>query len=162
MIRYSIALLPLALAACGGPGGNITINDKDGNVSITSDGEGRTTIKAPGVDISAKLPRIELDAADFDINGLKLYPGSRIRDFKVNAADRDASGGNDHVALSFDAPAPLATIQAWYRDAMTKQGFTVSPHGTGLAGTTDEGQPVTLELQADGAGKSKGTLTLGS
>lgn len=160
--RYAAVLLPLSLAACGDTGGNITINDKDGNVSITTDANGQTSIKAPGVDISARLPKISLDSADFDISGLKLYPGSKPRDFKVDAGNGGAGPGQDHVSISFDAPAPLATVQSWYRDEMAKKGFKVSAQGDGFAGTTDKGEPVTLELKADGADKSKGTLTIGA
>ncbi|MDF7777321.1 hypothetical protein P1X14_18835 [Sphingomonas sp. AOB5] len=162
MFRTAAILLPLTLAACGGPGGNITINDKDGNVTISSDANGHTIVKAPGVDISASLPKFQLGAEDFDISGMKLYPGSTARDFKINAGSNGGGRDKDHVELSFDAPAPLAKVQGWYRDEMAKRGFKMTPQGTGFAGTTDEGQPMTLELEADGADKTKGTLTIGA
>lgn len=160
MLRLSVALLPLSLAACGGVGGNITINDKDGNVAIATDKDGRTTIKAPGVDITTTLPKVSLKAEDFDINGMKLYPGSTISDVNIQAGDN--GNANDHVALKFAAPADLASVQAWFRDQTGKHGFKVTPSGNGFAGTTDDGQPITIELNADGKGKTSGALRVGA
>ncbi len=164
MLRYQAILLPLLLAACGGAGSNITISDSEGNVAIVTDAEGRTRVKAPGVDISARLPQLKIDAKDFDVSGMKLYPGTTIRDINITAdTARNVTGSDrDHVQLSFDAPAPLATVQAWYRDAMAKQGFKVTASGNGLAGTTDEGEQITLQLEANGADKSRGSLRVGA
>lgn len=154
--------LPLTLAACGpGANTNISIQDKDGNVNIATDDEGRTSIKLPGVDASIKLPRINIDAADFDVNGVKLYPESTIKTFNLDANDQGAKH-EGRIAVKFESPAPLDKVQAWFRDAMAKRGFKVSAVGNGFAGTTDDGQPVTLELEADGADKSKGTITVGA
>ncbi|MEI9853147.1 MAG: hypothetical protein WDN24_22500 [Sphingomonas sp.] len=155
--------LALALAACGGVGGNtsISISDEEGNVTITSDASGRTAIKGPGIDISAKLPRIQIESADFDVGGVKLYPGSTVRDFNLNAAERIGEKDNAKLSVVFDSPASLDKVQAWFRDNMAQRGFKVAPRGTGFSGTTNDGDPIEVELQADGADKAKGRMTVG-
>ncbi len=162
MRRYAMLLMPFTLAACV-PEGNstITINGEDGNVSIVTDAEGRTTVKAPGVNVSANLPKFNVDSAD--VSGIKLYPGSTVRDFNLDATD-GGRGEKDQgrVSLSFDAPASLDKVQAWFRDKMAARKFKVSPQGNGFAGTTDKGDPVTLELDADGPDKTKGKMTVGA
>lgn len=165
MFRAAILLpLPLALAACGPHEGNtsfsINAHGEDGNVSIRSDKSGRAEIKVPGFAASITLPRIDIDAEEFDVDGLKLYPGSTIRDFNVDATERAGDDNDARVAVSFESPASLAKVQAWFRDAMARQNFTVSPAGTGFAGTTNDGQPIAVELEADGAEKVKGKLTI--
>jgi hypothetical protein len=162
MLRYAALVLPLTLAACGPNGAtNISIHDSDGDVNVSSDGNGVASIKLPGIDASIKLPPIKVSAADFEVNGVKLYPGSTLKglDVNANAQDNEKDG---RVATSFDSPASLAKVQAWFRDAMAKHGFKVSQQGNGFAGTTDDGQPVTVELEADGPDKTKGSMTVGA
>ena len=163
MKRFAIVLAPLALAACGTEGNStITLNGEDGNVSIVTDADGRTTVDAPGVNASITLPRINIDAADFDVNGVKLYPGSTVRDFKLDASEGFDTKGKGHLSIAFDAPASLDKVQAWFRDNMAARKFKVSAQGSGFAGTTDEGDPVPLELTPDGADKTKGKMTIGA
>lgn len=161
-MRHTVILLaPLALAACGTEGNStITINGEEGNVSIVTDADGRTTINAPGVSISAKTPKINLEG-DMDLSGVKLYPGSKVHEFNLDAT---GNGGEDkgRVVVAFEAPAGLEKVQAWFQDKMAARKFKVSPQGNGFAGTTDEGAPVTLELNADGADKTRGKMTIGA
>ena len=164
MRRFAILLAPLALAACGSEGNStITLNGEDGNVSIVTDADGHTTIKAPGVSGSVDLPKVDIDSADFQVSGVKLYPGSTVRDFNLDASDSN-SGGKDHgrLSIAFEAPASLDKVQAWFRDNMAARKFKVSAQGNGFAGTTDEGDPVTLELTPDGTDKTKGKMTIGA
>ncbi|MES2442626.1 MAG: hypothetical protein V4574_07325 [Pseudomonadota bacterium] len=162
MLRYALLALPLTLAACGpGANTNISIQDEDGNVNIATDANGHTSIKLPGVDASIKLPKLDIGDGNVDVRGVKLYPGSTIRDLSINANDTGAKH-EGKVAIKFESPGSLAKVQAWFRDAMAKKGFKVSAAGNGFAGTTDDGQPVKLELEADGTDKSKGIFTVGS
>lgn len=164
MKRFAILLVPLALAACGTDGNStITLNGEDGNVSIVTDANGQTKIEGPGISGSVTLPKINIDSADFQVSGVKLYPGSTVRDFNLDASDRSGSG-KDHgrVSLTFDAPGTLDKVQAWFRDNMAARKFKVSAQGNGFAGTTDEGDPITVELNADGADKTKGKMTIGA
>lgn len=161
MLRYAAFALPLLLAACG-PGGNtnISIHDADGDVNISTDDNGHASIKLPGLDASIKLPKMDITGSNFDVNGVKLYPGSTVKDVNVDATSGDGKDGR--VALKFEAPASLDKVQTWFRDAMAQHHFKVSPQGSGFAGTTDDGQPITLELEADGPDKARGTMTVGA
>lgn len=161
-MRTLILLAPLTLAACGTDGNSsIAIDGEDGNVSIVAGADGDTVIEAPGISGSIKLPKIDIDEADFQVNGIKLYPGSTIRNFHLDASEsRGADKGR--MTVAFEAPAALGKVQAWFRDNMEKRRFKVAPAGNGFAGTTDEGAPVTVELEADGADKSKGQMTIGT
>ena len=165
MARLAALLLALPLAACGGGGGDsnfsIHAEGKDGNVAVASDGSGHMSIKAPGIEGSIKLPKIDIDAADFDVDGVKLYPGSKIHDFNISAADRAASGKDQgQVTIAFDSPASLDKVQGWFRDNMAQQGFKVAPKGNGFAGTTSDGGAVTLDLTADGDERTTGKMIL--
>ena len=163
MRPHILLLLPIALplAACGGgEGSNITISGENGNVSIVTDADGNTSVSAPGVSGTISLPRINIDAADFNVNGVKLYPGSTVKDFNLDASGADERSG--HLSIAFSSPASLDKVQAWFRDNFGQRGFKVSPSGNGFAGTTDKGDPITLELTADGEGKTTGKMTVGA
>jgi hypothetical protein len=162
-----LVLLPLTfaftLAACDGSGTSISINAKDdeGNTLLSTDANGQVDIKVPGFSGSVRLPRIHINAEDFEMNGVKLYPGSTIDDFRADAQDK---GGNDDmgkVTIRFRSPATPTAVRDWFRDNMTKQGFKVETRGNGLTGTTDDNQPFTVALNADGDGKSKGRMEVG-
>src|SRR3546814_8281690 len=94
MWRSLILLTAVApLAACGlngDTGTTITINstDSDGNVVARADGaSGKVSIDLPGFSGELKLPKIHLDAEDFDLNGVHLYPGSQIANMAVDAKE---------------------------------------------------------------------------
>jgi hypothetical protein len=161
-----LLLLALPLAACGGgEGTSISINasgGEDGNSSIATDANGQVAINVPGFSGAIKLPKIQINAENFDINGLKLYPKSRISDLKVDAEDKAGDRDQGKVRVAFESPAALATVQGWFRDNLAKQGFKVQPQGNGFAGTTDEGESFALTLDPDGADKIKGRIEVGN
>lgn len=167
MFRSSLLLFAvLPLSACGeGPGTSVTIDARsegEGNATIAADGNGSLSIKAPGFDGSLKLPPIRIEAEDFDVNGLNLYPGSTIRDLHVDAEERLGSPDRGKVRIAFEAPAPLATVQAWFREKLAAQDFVVAPEGNGFAGKTSDGDSFALQLEADGEGKTKGRMEVGN
>lgn len=162
-MRLSPLLLAIPLAACGTGGGtnfSISAEGNEGNVVISADENGKTQIKGSGFEGSISLPKFKMKADDFDVNGVKLYPGSELHDFNINASD---SGGKDdgRVSLTFTSPAALEKVQDWFRDKMAERDFKVKPQGNGFTGTTDEGDPISLTLDADGADHTKGTLKVG-
>jgi len=158
MNRLALLLARLALAACDGAGTSISLsgNGSEGNVSIKTGADGQVSIQAPGVSIASKLPRINLTAEDFDINGLKLYPNSAIRE--LNAIGDDSGKDDSRVTVAFDSPAALATVQAWFRDNLAKHGFKAQALGNGFTGISKDGEPFSLELSAEGADKTRGRM----
>lgn len=159
MKRIWIALpLAVVLAACGGSGDgtSVSIKGEDGNTLASVGKDGRVEIKAPGFEGSVKLPKFEFGADNFEVDGLKLYPGSTIANLNV-----DASGGKDgSVKVEFDAPAAAGQVQNWFREQMQSAGFTVDLKDGALSGKTGDGSPFALKIVPQGDGKSRGTLSV--
>lgn len=108
-MRASLLALaaPLALlAGCGGDdaGTSISIkgNDSEGKPATASmdGGSGQVKIDVPGFEASIKLPKIQLDADNFDLGGVKLYPGSKVTSMNIDAAKEDQAG--DAVTIAFE------------------------------------------------------------
>lgn len=160
-------LLGLALTACDDSksGTSISINssDSDGNVVANLDGNsGAVAINVPGFSGKLNLPKIHLDSKDFEMNGVHLYPGSTISTVNVDAHNNSKGGDDDNgtVRVTFASPAAPATVRDWFQQKLGAAGFTLSPSGSGLVGTTDEKKPFKLELVPEGTDKSSGTITV--
>lgn len=159
----ALMLLALPLAACGDDEGTaISLNARsdDGNSTVSTDADGRLSIRAPGFEGSIKLPKIQISAEDFDVNGVKLPPGSVIQGLDVDADDRTGSDDKGTVSVTFESPVSVGEAQTWFRDNMAERNFVVQPRGTGFAGKTDDGEDFAIDLSADGDGRSKGTMTV--
>jgi hypothetical protein len=103
-----------------------------------------------------KLPKFEFGADDFEVDGLKLYPGSTIANLNVQS-----SGSKEGtVQVDFDAPAAAAQVQSWFREQMQSAGFTVDLKDGALAGKTSDGSPFTLKLAPQSGDKTRGTLSV--
>jgi hypothetical protein len=165
-MRVALLLVPaLALAACDGAdhGTSISVsgNATDGNRQVAAmDGStGQVKIDVPGFQGSFKLPRIQMTADNFDMNGVHLPPGSKIEGFNVDAGE----GGKDDgkVTVAFEAPTDAAGVRGWFAERLPKAGYTVHADGAGLLGTTDDKKPFVLKLDGAGGGHAKGTITIG-
>lgn len=155
-----LALPTLALlGACGGGDGDgtsITIKGEDGNVVASAGKDGRVAIKVPGFEGAVKLPEFQFGADDFEVDGLKLYPGSTIANLNVESG----SGKDGSVKVQFDAPAAASRVQDWFREQMQSAGFTVSLKDGALSGRTGDGSPFSLKVDAAGTERSRGTLSV--
>jgi len=162
-----LAAAALALAACGEHDGNSTSisfsgNSSDGAVSGGIDSSGNLKIDANGFKADLKLPKFSVDANNFEMNGVHLYPGSTISSIDVNGGDDDGNGKDTgKVRVAFTSPATAATVRDWLKERLGKAGFTLSADGTGLTGKTDDGKPFALKLNDQGATKSSGTIDMG-
>lgn len=165
MLRLiSLAAAALALAACGEHDGNSTSisfsgNSSDRAVSGGIDSSGNLKIDANGFKADLKLPKFSVDASNFEMNGVHLYPGSTISSINVNGGDDGKDTGK--VRVAFTSPATAATVRDWLKERLGKAGFTLSADGTGLTGKTDDGKPFALKLNDQGATKSSGTIDMG-
>jgi hypothetical protein len=161
-LLLAIALLPLA-ACDGGKGTSISINasDGDGNVVTSVDAGGNATIDLPFFKGKVSIPKLKLDASNFDMNGVHLYPGSTISGVNVDAQDGPAKDDNGTVRLSFNSPAAPATVRDWFKDKLNATGFKLQANGNGLTGTTDDDKPFTLDLTPDGTDRAKGVIKIG-
>ena len=159
-----VAALPLVLSACS------KSDDEDSSVSIDlSDDsaeesekikiggegeEGKFSIKADGFSMDVDLPEIKLDSDDFDLNNVALYPGSKITNFDIE--DQKGEGGK--VTVSFVAPTDADSLSDWFQTKMTAEEFEVTKDGNNLSGTTNEGDPFSLELNEASTKETKGML----
>ena len=73
------------LAACNVHSKNPA--DGDENVSIHADESGHVSFNLPIAQGKVKLPEGMMHNGDFDIDGVKLMPGSKVTGFNLDAAN---------------------------------------------------------------------------
>lgn len=162
-----IALAALPLAACEGnvkegeTGTAITI-DAEGNsgdaVAIQANGEtGRVAIKVPGFEGNLNVPRFVLDNSNFDLDGVKLYPGSKITN--VNVAANKAGNDEAKVNIAFTSPAEPDKVADYLRKAFAENKVAVTANGTSLSGTMTDGEAFSIALEP-GAGGTAGRIAI--
>ena len=150
-----LAGLALSIVACNRPdeGTTVSINADGGNVLGAIDGKtGEMKIDIPGFKGAVTMPKIKIDSGDFDLNGVKLYPGSTIGG--VNVTEKG-------LRVQFTSPAAPDTVRGWFLERLGKVGYTVHADGANVVGTTDEKKAFRLDLVPDGAGKAAGTVVIG-
>ena len=162
-MRFVFLIPPMMLLAACGQGEekkdkatevSINAGDEHGGVQITTgkDGNGRLKICGDGVGIDMKIPDfVDLDVeGDFDIDGVKLYPGSNVTTVNVDASDKN---GQDKatVELGFTSPAAPAKAADWMAGEFAKKDIKVARTGDTLAGKTSDGDDFTISFAPDGA-----------
>lgn len=163
-----IPLAALALTACGSSdngkeGTSVSINAKSESgkdVVIKADGKtGTVSVNVPGFDANLKLPKLMLDNADFDIDGVELYPGSTVQSVNV-VADDSAGEDSANVKVAFKAPADPATVRDWFAKEFSDHSVDVSSAGQGLTGKTKDGDAFTISFAPEGAKATNGTIEI--
>lgn len=147
----------LALAGCGraeDEGTSMSIDTGNGSAAV-SGGTGEVSLDTPLLKGKIKLPKLELTADNFDINGVHLYPGTRIGAMNVNATGE----GDGIVSLSFDSPAPVARVRDWLRGEFEKAGTKVEVEGDSLRGETED-KRFRIDLKPAGQ-RATGKVTIG-
>ena len=143
-----IALPALALAGCEVKVGD-KAKDENGNVSVSA--ESGVSIDAPGFKAKVNIPGIDIGSEHMDIDGMKLFPGSKVAN--VNVVGKDGPG--DNVTMGYTAPGAPAAVASYYENAAKEAGFTgVSLNGTTVNATKDDGDKVTITADPDGANTS--------
>ena len=165
-MRSALILAPaLLLAACGAndtamaDGTQISLKGgEDGNAFSAEMGkDGRVSIDTPGFKMNVDLPKIDLDASNFDINGVKLPAGSKITNMNIAG-----HGDNDGAfRVNFTSPVGTAAVREWFQSKLAAEGFKLTASGDNLAGTTDEGKAFSLTTKANGAA-SESVLSVGN
>jgi hypothetical protein len=162
-----LAFVVVLLAAC-----EERLNGDEGNGGgeVAAEGkaeEGTVSIKAPGVDISVKVPKGLREKARFQDDGNILPPGARPSGVHVEAGESHQDGSREGaVEVRFTADAPPAELAAWYRDPARGPDIdigSVNEEGAGfiVAGTTrNKKDPFTIRLTPRQGGGTEGRLTL--
>jgi len=162
----AIPLAALALTACGTDskqGTSVSINAKseDGKVVvINADGKtGAVSVNVPGFNADLKLPRVMLDNADFDIDGVELYPGSTVGSVNV-VADDSGSKDSANVKIAFSAPADPTTVMNWFAKEFAANSVTVKRGANALTGTTKDGDSFSMNFAVADAKATNGTIEI--
>ncbi|WOF43637.1 hypothetical protein KNJ79_01330 [Sphingopyxis indica] len=169
-MRLAFLIPPMLLLAACGQGEDkkdateiaINADGDDGGVQIkTGQNGGKLTIGGKdGTAVNINIPDfVDFDIeGDFDIDGVKLYPGSKITRVDIDASDK---GGNDKatVKLGFTSPAAPAKAADWMAGEFAKKGVKVTRDGDMLAGKDEDGDDFTIAFAPDGA-TSKGTVKI--
>ncbi|RYH08056.1 MAG: hypothetical protein EON57_05645 [Alphaproteobacteria bacterium] len=94
----------------------------DGNVAITADdGADGVSVSVPGFEAKVKVPGIEMGGENLDIDGIKLYPGSKLKG--INVTDQKGPG-NGLVDMRFTSPAAPDKVAAHFAQAARDNDFT--------------------------------------
>ena len=159
----AVALLPLAACGADKDGTSISINTSNGDGSVLAgfDGNGEASIDTPFFKGKVALPNVKLDANNFDMNGVHLYPGSTIGSVNITAKNKPDAEEDGHVRVAFTSPASPAAVRDWFKTKLTSAGFTLTAEGNGLTGKTNEGEPFALDLVPNGSDMAKGVITIG-
>jgi len=148
-----LATFALPLAACDrsqeGTQVAVTANGSGGSI----DKGGEVKIDTPAFKGAFKLPQINLAAENFDINGVHLYPDSKIASVNVDGT------GKDKVTVRFTSPGDVATVCGWFAEQFAKAGNPVKVAGNTLTGKDDD-QTFTIDL-TEQDGQSAGVVRIG-
>lgn len=166
---FLFPLMALALSACGTsdddgkPGTDIAIDiqtDEGKPLRATADGKtGAFAVDIPGFKAEIALPKIKLGADNFDIGGVKLYPGSNV--LAMGISQEPGNMDITKVEVSFDAPAAPDVVKSWFLEKFgAKSGTTVTSGPNGITGTTSDGEPFAIDLKAGEAGHSIGKVAI--
>ena len=99
MNRSALFLLVPLLAGCNVHSKHSA--DGDENVVINADDSGHIAFNVPFAQGQVKVPGAMMHSGDFDIDGVKLIPGSSVTGFNLNAGDHGST-----VNIAFSAPVP--------------------------------------------------------
>jgi hypothetical protein len=130
--------------------------NEDGNVTITAEEGGNVAFNLPFVKGQVQVPSGFMHNGDFDIDGVKLMPGSQVTGFSVFAADKGAD-----VNMAFTVPAAPDAVRAYFVDQFKQKGVDAALAGDTVAGKTKDGSPFTIQVASVESG-SKGTIVIHS
>ncbi|CAM3122708.1 hypothetical protein SPAN111604_04760 [Sphingomonas antarctica] len=144
LLLVTIAALPLA--AC-----DIQRTNKDDKtVTFNASDNGAVAFQVPGVKGNIKLPGTMRMHGDMDIDGVKIFPDSRVGSVNVNDQD---------VVIGFKSPGTVATVKDYYAKQFAEKGVSVTADGDGFTGKTKDGDDFALTL-ADSGGATAGTMKI--
>ncbi|MFS0737366.1 hypothetical protein ABC347_09975 [Sphingomonas sp. 1P06PA] len=122
---------------------------KDG-VSLKS-GDNGVAIDVPGFSAKVKIPGLDIDGAEMDIDGMALAANTTVT--RVDVVGDDAAKGGDVVKIGFTSTDAPAKLIAHYREAGKAAGFTMTGDARSASGEKPGGKrfAVTTSPAANGA-----------
>ena len=128
----------------------------DENVSINADESGHISFNLPIGQGELKVPTGFMHKGDFDIDGVKLPPGSSITGVSVFARNEGST-----VNMSFNAPTSPDDVRSYFVEQFRRQGVAASLSGDEVAGKTKDGSPFRIDVGPASNG-SKGKIEVQS
>lgn len=109
-------------------GASVRIGGGEGNHAVSlKSGEDGVAIDVPGFSAKVKVPGLDINGADMDIDGMALAANTTVT--RVDVTGDDAAGGGDIVRIGFTSTDAPATLIAHYRQAGQAAGFTMASDG---------------------------------
>jgi hypothetical protein len=157
MNKRFVLLLTLALiAACERQEDQANVGIGSGNAGAGTAEESRVKIDTPAIKADIKMPLLGMMSENMDIDGAKLYPGSKITGVNI-----DAGAGKDGLlTMRFEAPAGQAQVTKWFGDQFAQAEFKARPTPTGFAGEKADGDWFALDLK-EANGRTQGEFKMG-
>jgi len=155
------ALAVLLLSGCDARIGGGDRNKGEAGVAVNVAG-GQISLDTEDLQAKLKLPKLDLDAARMDIDGVKLYPGTKVGGIDVQAQDAAAGDGEGKVTIAFTSADPPATLLDYYRKAFSDRNYSVAAATAGelaLAAAKPRHKDVHVAVHPEGAG-SAGTIVV--
>jgi hypothetical protein len=148
--HQAIILISALLAACN-------VHSKSGdndNVDINADSSGHIAFNLPFAQGRVKVPAGMMHNGNFDIDGVKLMPGSSVTGFSLDAHDKGST-----INLAFTAPASPDVVRSYFVSQFKQNGIEAALAGDSVTGKSKDGSPFTIQV-APAANGSKGTITV--
>jgi len=153
MSRFALLLIlpAVSLAGC-----NVSKGSGGDNVSMSTDDNGQISMNLPFAKANVKLPASVLHKGEFDIDGVKLMPGSTMHGFNMDAGDKGAT-----IHVGFDAPKSPDEVRAYFLDQFKQKGDEASQSGNTVSGKTKEGDTFVIAVEPSGQAAT-GTIAIQS
>ena len=148
-----LLLVPM-LAACNMHSKNPA--DGDENVSIHADESGHIAFNLPIAEGRVKVPAAMMHNGNFDLDGVKLMPGSSVTGFNLNAGHDGAT-----VDMSFSAPASPDEVRSYFLGQFKEQRVQAALAGDSITGKSKDGSPFIIHVSPAPNG-SKGIISVQS
>lgn len=151
-----VLLMPLALLGACNVHSKNPANSDDENVTINADEGGNIAFDLPFVKGQVKVPSGFMHNGNFDMDGVKLMPGSQVTGVSV-----DAHNDGSTVNMAFTAPAPPDQVRSYFVDQFKKQGVEAALAGDVVSGKSKDGDPFTIQVGPAASG-SQGKIVIQS
>lgn len=154
MNNSALVMLAVSLAGCSVSSRNSASGDE--NVTINAEEGGEVEFSLPFVKGQVQVPSGFMHNGNFDIDGVKLMPGSSVTGVSVFAANQGST-----VNVAFAAPASPEAVRSYFVDQFRKQGIDAAISGGGVTGQSKDGAPFTIQVEPAASG-SRGTIVIHS
>jgi hypothetical protein len=145
--RSALFLLVPLLAGCNVHSKHSA--DDDQNVTINADESGHVAFNLPFMQGQVKLPTGMMHNGNFDIDGVKLMPGSSVTGFSLDAHHEGAT-----VNMTFNAPASPDEVRSYFVDQFKQKGVEASLAGDAVTGKSKDGSAFVIQVSPAASGSS--------